>query len=154
MKYLSRVFTPTRNRRLNELIGFLLIVSAILLFLALASYSPLDPSFNTATSTGFSHPAKNWIGIFGAVISDLLIQFIGISVFFVPVFVGLLGLRWFRSRGVACPVAKTIGAMALLFISPALPRLVPWELRRRPAVPLGGILGRIVGDALIHYFNI
>jgi len=154
MKYFSRVFTPTRNRRLNELIGFLLIVSAIVLFLALVSYSPLDPSFNTATSTGFSHPAKNWIGLFGAVLSDLLIQFIGISVFFVPVFVGLLGLRWFRSRAVACPVAKTIGAMALLVFSPALLRLLPWELRWRHAVPIEGLLGRIVGDALIHYFNI
>ena len=50
MKYFLRAFTPTRNRRLNELIGFLLFVSATLLFLALASYSPLDPSLNTAGS--------------------------------------------------------------------------------------------------------
>src|SRR5262249_46869896 len=73
---------------------------------------------------------------------------------FVPVFVGLLGLRWFRSRAVACPVAKTIGAMALLVFSPALLRLLPWELRWRHAVPIEGLLGRIVGDTLIHYFNI
>src|SRR5262249_7922003 len=96
MKYFSRVFTPTRNRRLNELIGFVLIVSAILLFLALASYSPLDPSFDTAAPSLTSHPARNWIGLFGAVLSDLLLQFIGITVFFVPVLVALLGLRWFR----------------------------------------------------------
>src|SRR5207245_136687 len=48
MKSISRIFAPTNNRRLNELIGFLLCVSALLLFLALASYLPLDPSFNTA----------------------------------------------------------------------------------------------------------
>ena len=48
MKYFLRAFTPTKNRRLNELVGFLLFVSATLLFLALASYSPLDPSLNTA----------------------------------------------------------------------------------------------------------
>ncbi|HEY6249568.1 MAG TPA: DNA translocase FtsK 4TM domain-containing protein, partial [Candidatus Angelobacter sp.] len=90
MKYFSRIFTPTRNRRLNELIGFLLIVSAILLFLALASYSPLDPSFNTAASSFSSHPARNWIGLFGSVLSDLLLQFVGITVFFVPVFLGVL----------------------------------------------------------------
>jgi len=46
MKYFSPDFVPTNNRRLNELVGFLLCVSALLLFLALASYSPLDPSFN------------------------------------------------------------------------------------------------------------
>ena len=50
MKVFSRVFTPTRNRRLNELIGLLILVTAALLFLALASYSPLDPSLNTAAS--------------------------------------------------------------------------------------------------------
>ena len=49
MKYFSQIFAPTNNRRLNELIGFLLCVSALLLFLALASYSPLDPSFNSAS---------------------------------------------------------------------------------------------------------
>ena len=66
MKYFVRLFTATKNRRLNELIGFLLFVSAIVLFLALASYSPLDPSLNTAGSPPLSHPARNWIGLFGA----------------------------------------------------------------------------------------
>ena len=49
MSLLSRVFLLTGDRRLNELIGFVLCVCALLLFLALASYSPLDPSFNSAS---------------------------------------------------------------------------------------------------------
>src|SRR5215510_8520924 len=114
MKYFSRVFTTTKNRRLNELIGFLLLVSALLLFLALASYSPLDPSLNTAASLTSLHPARNWIGLFGALLSDLLLQFFGIAVFFVPVFLAILGLRWFRSRDVASPGAKCIGAVTLM----------------------------------------
>ncbi len=61
MKYFLRAFTPTKNRRLNELIGFLLFVSATLLFLALASYSPLDPSLNTAGSlSSGSAPQLDW----------------------------------------------------------------------------------------------
>ena len=56
MKVFSQVFTPTNNRRLNELVGFLLLVSALLLFLAIASYSPLDPSFNTASAPLPSRP--------------------------------------------------------------------------------------------------
>ena len=47
---LARPFTPTANRRLNELIGFLVFVFAVLLVLALVSYSPLDPSLNTAAT--------------------------------------------------------------------------------------------------------
>ncbi|HEY6352254.1 MAG TPA: DNA translocase FtsK [Candidatus Angelobacter sp.] len=153
MKYFSRIFTPTRNRRLNELIGFLLIVSTILLFLALASYSPVDPSFNTASSFS-SRPAQNWIGLFGSVLSDLLLQFVGITVFFVPVFLGILGLRWFRSREVLCPIAKTIGGLTLLVFFPALLRLLPWDWRWRHALPVEGLLGRVMGDALMHYFNV
>ena len=58
MKYFSRYSPPPNNRRLNELIGFLLCVSALLLFLALASYSPLDPSLNSASVlTGRTRPA-------------------------------------------------------------------------------------------------
>ena len=111
MKFFSLAFTPTSNRRLNELIGFLLFVSAILLFLALASYSPLDRSFNTAASSPTSAPARNWIGLFGAYGSDLLLQTFGIGIFMLPVMLGMLGARWFKSRPVNSPGAKFIGAI-------------------------------------------
>jgi DNA segregation ATPase FtsK/SpoIIIE, S-DNA-T family len=152
MKYLLRAFTPTRNRRLNELIGFLLFASATLLFLALVSYSPLDPSFNTAAPAD-AGGARNWIGLFGAVLSDLLLQAAGIFVFVAPVMIGLLGARWFKSKPVAGPGAKMLGAAILLIFTPALLALLPWGLRWRHAVPIEGLLGRIVGDALLHYFN-
>jgi DNA segregation ATPase FtsK/SpoIIIE, S-DNA-T family len=152
MKYFLRAFTPTRNRRLNELIGFLLFVSATLLFLALASYSPLDPSLNTAGSLA-DGSARNWIGLFGAMLSDLLLQSIGIFVFAAPVMLGLLGARWFKSRPVAQPGAKAMGAAILLIFTPALLALLPWHWRWMHAVAIEGLLGRIVGDMLLHYFN-
>ena len=152
MKYFLRAFTPTKNRRLNELVGFLLFVSATLLFLALASYSPLDPSLNTAGSLS-SRFAHNWIGLFGAMVSDLLLQSIGIFVFAAPVMIGLLGARWFKSRPVASPGAKALGAAILLIFTPALLALLPWHLRWMHAVSIEGLLGRIVGDVLLHYFN-
>jgi S-DNA-T family DNA segregation ATPase FtsK/SpoIIIE len=152
MKYFLRAFTPTKNRRLNELVGFLLFVSATLLFLALASYSPLDPSLNTAGSLS-SGAAHNWIGLFGAMVSDLLLQSIGIFVFAAPVMLGLLGARWFKSKPVASPGAKALGAAILLIFTPALLALLPWHLRWMHAVAIEGLLGRIVGDVLLHYFN-
>jgi S-DNA-T family DNA segregation ATPase FtsK/SpoIIIE len=152
MKYFLRAFTPTKNRRLNELIGFLLFVSATLLFLALASYSPLDPSLNTAGSLN-SGSAHNWIGLFGAALSDLLLQSIGIFVFAAPVMIALLGARWFKSRPVASAGAKALGAAILLIFTPALLALLPWHLRWMHAVAIEGLLGRIVGDVLLHYFN-
>jgi S-DNA-T family DNA segregation ATPase FtsK/SpoIIIE len=152
MKYFLRAFTPTKNRRLNELVGFLLFVSATLLFLALASYSPLDPSLNTAGSLS-SGSAHNWIGLFGAMLSDLLLQSIGVFVFAAPLMIGLLGARWFKSKPVASPGAKALGAAILLIFTPALLGLLPWHLRWMHAVAIEGLLGRIVGDVLLHYFN-
>ena len=154
MKYFSRVFTPTGNRRFNELIGFLLIVSAIFLFLALASYSPLDPSFNTAGASPSSSPARNWVGMVGAYTGDLLFQGLGIAAFLLPTFLALLGSRWFRSRKIDSPGAKVIGVMSLSVFVPSLLALLPWSWRWMRAIPIEGLLGRIVGDALIHYFNL
>ena len=154
MKFVSRAFTPTSNRRLNELVGFLLFVPAVLLLLALASYSPLDPSLNTAASSPASSPARNWIGVTGALASDLMLQSAGVAIFLAPLMLWMLGMRWFRSRPVEAPLAKALGALALLVFLPALLALLPWHLRWRHAIPIEGLLGRIVGDALIHYFNI
>ena len=150
----SRAFAPTNNRRLNELVGFLLLVSALLLFLALASYSPLDPSLNTAASPLASRPARNWVGMVGAFGSDLLLQLAGISAFFLPGFLTVLGLRWFRSRKIESPGARVVGSASLMVFFAALLGLLPWHWRWLHVVPIEGMLGRIVGDALIHYFNL
>ena len=154
MNYFTRVFTPTKNRRLNELIGFLLLVFSALLFLALASYSPLDPSLNTSSSALPSHTTRNWIGIAGAISSDLLLQFIGISVFVFPVIFSTLGMRWFKSRAVVSPLEKTLGSSLLLLFGSAFLGLLPGHLRWLHAIAIEGLLGRIAADALIHYFNL
>jgi len=153
MKYFNQLFTPTGNRRLNELVGFLLCVSALLLFLALASYSPLDPSLNSASTLTPSHAARNWIGVVGAFISDLILQGFGFGAFLLPIFLGMLGLRWFRSRKIPSPLAKFLGVSWMLVFLPAMLSLLPGHLRWRGAIPLEGLVGRIVGDFLIHYFN-
>jgi S-DNA-T family DNA segregation ATPase FtsK/SpoIIIE len=154
MTFFTKIFAPTKNRRLNELVGFLLCVSALLLFLALASYSPLDPSLNSASILTGSHAARNWIGIFGAYLSDLVLQFWGIGSFLLPIFMVMLGSRWFRSRPVQAPVAKALGAIWLLMFVPALLAILPGRLRWMGAIPIEGLAGRIVGDVLIHYLNV
>ena len=120
MKFCLRIHTPTSNRRLNELIGFLMCVSALLLFLALASYSPLDPSLNSASVLTGSRAARNWIGVVGALISDLGLQAFGLGAFLLPVFPAMLGIRWFRSRKASSPVAKVLGAGFMVIFVPAL----------------------------------
>ena len=154
MRHLAQIFAPTNNRRLNELVGFLLCISALLLFLALASYSPLDPSLNSASVLTSSRAARNWIGVAGALVSDLVLQGFGIGAFLLPVFSAALGLRWFRSRRTSSPVAKIVGGLWLIIFVPALLALLPGHLRWMNAIPIEGLFGRMVGDFLIHYFNL
>jgi DNA segregation ATPase FtsK/SpoIIIE, S-DNA-T family len=154
MTVLARAFTPTSNRRLNELIGFVVLIFALLLILALVSYSPLDPSLNTAATPPAGRPSHNWIGPFGAVTSDLTLQVFGVSAFLIPVFLVMYSLRWFRSRPILSPIAKSLGAASLLLFVAGLLGLLPWGYRWMGAIPIEGLLGRILADSLIHYFNV
>src|SRR5580700_2822507 len=154
MRFLASIFVPTGNRRLNELIGFLLCISALLLFLALASYSPLDPSLNSASVLTGTRVARNWIGVVGALISDLTLQFFGIGAFLLPIFPALLGIRWFASRKIQSPLAKSLGGIWLVVFIPAMLALLPGHSRWLNAMPIEGLLGRVVGDVLIHYLNV
>ena len=154
MTAIARFFTPTANRRLNELVGFLLVISAAFLSLALVSYSPTDPSWNTAASPLATRATHNWIGIFGAITSDLFLQLLGVSAFLVPIFLVLYAARWFRSRPIQSPYAKSFGVLALLVSTAGLVGLLPWDFKWKGAIPAEGLLGRIVADVMIHYLNV
>jgi len=154
MDYLATIFVPTGNRRLNELIGFLMCVSALFLSLALVSYSPLDPSWNSASVLTGSHAARNWIGTVGAYTADAVLQFFGIGAFLLIVFPAMLGARWFRSIKVQSPLAKSLGGIWLVMFVPAMLALLPGHLHWVHVIPIEGLLGRVLGDFLIHYLNL
>ena len=153
MTFLSRLFVPTQSKRLNELIGILLIASAVLMLLALASYSPLDRSLNTAANPPMGRPAHNWIGLVGAYSADLMLQSLGVAAFLLPLLLGMLAVRWLRSRKVEDPLLKAAAAAGLLAFASALLALSPWPLRWVHAIPIEGLLGRVLGDLLIRYLN-
>ncbi|HUN89957.1 MAG TPA: DNA translocase FtsK [Terriglobales bacterium] len=154
MKFVSGIFTPTKNRRLNELIGFLFFVCALLFFLSLISYSPLDPSLNTASARPAWKPTHNWIGVVGSYFADCALQMFGIAVFMLPVFLFVLGTRWWRSRNVDSWIAKALGSLALFVFFSGLIGLFSTHWRWMHAVPVEGLLGRIVADVLIQLLNV
>ncbi|MBI3405693.1 MAG: DNA translocase FtsK, partial [Acidobacteria bacterium] len=147
-----RVLTPTENRRLNELIGFLGITIAVLVALSLLSYSPLDPSLNVAAPAPQGHPARNWIGPVGAYASDALFQLLGYPALLLPVGVLVLGWRWFRSREIQFPMAKLCGFVLLTLSVASLFALVEIPTVRG-AVPPGGVIGTVLASALLGAFN-
>ncbi|MFP5228508.1 MAG: DNA translocase FtsK [Acidobacteriota bacterium] len=149
MKSARLVLTPTRNRRLNELIGLLVFASAVLLFLSLVSYHPTDPSLNTVGS-GRVH---NWIGPSGSYVSDFLLQIEGISSFLLPILLGALGWTWMLSRPAASAGSKAIGLILIALFAPALFALIPGHAAFFYGLPVGGLTGRLVADLLIRFLN-
>ncbi|HVJ08157.1 MAG TPA: DNA translocase FtsK [Acidisarcina sp.] len=153
MKPLKLVLTPTRNRRLNELVGLMLLVAASLLLLSLLSYRATDPSLNTVGGFAAGRPAHNWTGLIGATISDLLLQVEGLGAFCFPLFLGGLGYTWLRSRPAGPPLAKWSGvALSLIFV-PALLGLLPGHMLWMHTLPIEGLVGHLVVDALVAYLN-
>jgi S-DNA-T family DNA segregation ATPase FtsK/SpoIIIE len=147
-----RFLTPTENKRLNELIGFLCITLGVLLALALISYSPRDASFNVSASAPGESPARNWIGLAGSYSADLLFQVLGFAAFLLPMALATLGWRWFRSHEVNSQTAKLLGYGLLLLSLPSL--LALWHLPGvRGAVPAGGLTGTLVANGLRAGFN-
>ncbi len=147
-----KVLTPTGNKRLNELIGFLCIVAAILIGLALISYSPRDEAFNVSATGGEGHLTQNWMGPVGAYSSDLLFQIFGFAAFLLPVALGILGWRWCMSRAIDSAAATLTGYVLLMLSLPSLLSLSHFP-KVRGAVSAGGVLGSLLSNGLQSGFN-
>jgi S-DNA-T family DNA segregation ATPase FtsK/SpoIIIE len=148
-----RFLTPTENKRLNELIGFLCVTFAILIALALISYSPHDVALNVSAPAADGPLARNWIGPVGAYGADLLFQVLGFAAFLLPLAIAMLGWRWFRSRATDSHTATIIGYALLLLALPSVLSL--WHFPEvRGEVPPGGLLGALVSHGLRTGLNL
>ena len=172
MKPLRLVSTPTRNRRLNEIIGLVVLACAALLLLALATYTPTDPSADTlggfaagahsgaglgsrlGAEFQFHSQAHNWIGLAGAWLSDLVLQSIGIAAFLLPILLGRLGWCWMRQRPAGSATARFLGLGLWIVFAPAAIGLLPHTFYWRQALPIEGVTGRLLADAMVHYLNL
>src|SRR5215468_10136172 len=126
------------QRGLWQLLGFLLLAACAALSASLISWSATDPSLMRTTSGG----ARNLLGPAGAILSDMLMQMLGLAGVFVllpPLFWALRLLtaeepRALRGRMVLAP-------LAVLFLAGAfssLPLVAAWPLRHHG---YGGVLG-------------
>jgi S-DNA-T family DNA segregation ATPase FtsK/SpoIIIE len=130
------------------------LVAAALLLLALASYTPTDPSFNTVGRYVTGRPAHNWTGMVGAYLADAMLQLIGVAAFLLPLVLGRLGICWMRSRPAGSPLAKTIGLGMWVVFAPAAIALLPGTMQWRGSLPVEGTEGRLLADFMVHYLNL
>jgi len=147
MNFLS----PTRHTRLNEAVGFLLLLLSLAIWLSLLSYSSTDPSWNTAAETLRVH---NLLGRNGAVWSDIFLQIFGLSIFLLPIHLALLGWKWVRNAPVHAAWFRISGSLALWFcLATACALLTPhWLIGG--AVRPSGVIGMIIADFLRARFDL
>jgi DNA segregation ATPase FtsK/SpoIIIE, S-DNA-T family len=153
MKAIPIALSPTRSHALNVFLGLVLALASILLFLSLATYHPTDPSLNTSADTLLPRAVLNWVGLFGAGTSDLMLQFLGITAFILPLWMGGIGWGWMRSRSGGSIWLRSVGTLLALLFVPAVFGLLPWHWRWLHAVPVEGVIGRIVAGSLAVYLN-
>ena len=123
---------------------------AVAATLALVSYSPLDPSFNTATT---ARP-RNWIGFFGSYFADWLYAVFGLGALLLPALLLVVAYRWLRSRPIEAPFVRMIGGAALLTgLCTALALGPDWRLWDG-VVAAGGMAGITSAGLLLHHFNL
>ena len=154
MKSQRLAYAPTRSRRLNEVCGLAVLAAAGLLLLALATYNPGDPSFDTVSGVlNPAHPARNWTGLIGAYFADLTLQTLGVAALLVPLVFARVGVSWMRSRRVGAGLVKAAGVVLWLIFAPAGIALLPWHASWKGALPIAGVEGRILADSLVHLLN-
>jgi S-DNA-T family DNA segregation ATPase FtsK/SpoIIIE len=144
------VLSPSRHSRLNEAVGILLCLLGLAVALSLLSYSPADPSWDTATGVSRTH---NLLGLFGAKWSDLLLQIFGVAAFLLPVHFFALGWKWLRSSAIESPWFRIVGSLALWFCISTGCGLLPRSFLIAGAIHPGGIAGMVIASYLVHRFN-
>jgi S-DNA-T family DNA segregation ATPase FtsK/SpoIIIE len=146
-------FTAAVSRGLRESAVIVLGIVALVLLMALATYSPDDPGFSF---TGSAAPVHNRIGVVGAWLADVLFFLFGRPAFLFPLMLALAawGLQR-RIQSEASSRANTLvriaGFLLVLVASCALTTLhwQPGSLRQSA----GGVVGTLFGNGLAAGLN-
>lgn len=125
--------------------GGLIILSAIAVALAVLSYDPKDPSWNTAVSSTAVH---NWAGLTGSYSADLIWQFFGFGGFLAAIVLAAWGWRIASGRGLDLLIWRILAALfAMLAFAAGFAAL---DIHMSPDSPaFGGAFGKILSDRIL-----
>lgn len=136
--------------RLRELTGIVYLFLALALLFALASYDPLDPSWNTATGR---RPAANRIGLAGAHAADFLYQSIGYAAWLLPPLMIWGGVRRLRRKPASAPLARLAGFGMLALSAAAALELARIQNPVSHSFAAGGLFGFLIATSLEAVLN-
>jgi len=135
-----------KRERINEFVGVLLIVAALMSVLALLSYDASQPAFFFSSIEPES--GQNWIGRLGATLAEGLLQLFGVTAFLLPILLTMLG--WNRLRQRDRPAyGRVIAYTLVLFSLASLLDLLYGEIvYGGERFPAGGFFGSVIAGGL------
>ncbi len=135
----------SREELAREVAGYIVLVAALVVGVALVSYHPQDPSWLAAASDEIS----NLLGRFGAMVAGVLVGLFGVLALLVPVLLAAVGWQWLRGRQLEWPALQ--GAAWLTFVA-FTGALLVGAVGRTPyrggELSWGGEIGRLVAAGL------
>src|SRR5262249_5362244 len=137
----------------NEVLAIGLALLAVMLFLSLVTYSPKDPTFNTASS---QQGTTNLIGVVGANLSNLFLEIFGLAAFIIPILLLFIAWQEWRTEHTGINKRRAIGAIFFLLTFSGFLALFP-KIRfttLEHASSNGGMLGYWVEGALASVLNL
>ena len=133
------------SRFVDMAVGSGMIAAAVLITLAIATYHPSDPSWNTAGNTT---ETLNLLGHTGSTIADILWQFFGLASLVISIVLAAWGWRIATARGLDL-LWWRLGAMVVtLFAAASVLAAVDHKIGST-IVFLGGAFGKIITHGLI-----
>jgi S-DNA-T family DNA segregation ATPase FtsK/SpoIIIE len=142
LSFLSDGLRDMLRRRLREIVGVALIVTAILLGAALASWSVQDPSLSHATV----NPVRNLLGLPGAITADLMMQLLGLGALALVLPIAVWGWRLASHR----PLQREWLRVGVWFVGVLLASAFASCVPASRAWPLPAGLGGVIGDGLLR----
>jgi DNA segregation ATPase FtsK/SpoIIIE, S-DNA-T family len=146
-------FTSAVSRGLRESAIIALAIVALVLFMALATYSPDDPGFSF---TGNAAPVHNRIGVVGAWLADVLFFLFGRPAFLFPLVLAAACIALQRRlKAEVTSRANTlvrIGGFLLVLLASCALTTLHWQpgVMRQSA---GGVVGSVIGGDLAAGLN-
>ncbi|CAN5494846.1 hypothetical protein BH10PSE7_BH10PSE7_33650 [soil metagenome] len=138
------------RHRVMELTGLVVFVACIAMGVALATWSPSDPSLNRA----FDSAPGNFLGIPGAVSSDHLFQVFGLGVIPLAIIPLAWGARLLAHRGIVHPVKSFFAFIACVFSTSAFLALFPSPAAWPLSIGLGGQAGEVLKTAVLAVLTV
>lgn len=136
------------ERAKEEIIGIISILSSIFLALSLAGYSKWDPSLFTYTKS----PAKNYGGMAGAYLADLIISITGFVSFSLPFFLIVYGIR--KILGKEGRKGHILGVVLFIVFGAIMETLIFSTFHVSTGHNPGGWIGAFFGNLFLTYLSV